>query len=192
MGKRGRSNMKSNNKKILLISTCKEKLHDLEFVKPIEDILKKNNLQFISKNYKKLIKKDLENCNKIIISGTSLIDNEFLEDLKKFEFLKEKNKPVLGICAGFQIIGSIFDGSLEPHQEIGFYFEKFKKPFLGLIGNQEVYHLHNTSVLFSKSFERFTHSKIIQAVKHNEKEIYGVLFHPEVRQKELILNFVKL
>jgi anthranilate/para-aminobenzoate synthase component II len=34
--------------------------------------------------------------------------------------------------------------------------------------------------------------EIVQAVKHQTKEIYGVLFHPEVRQKEMIANFVKI
>ena len=45
--------------------------------------------------------------------------------------------------------------------------------------------------ILPKDFIKFTKSKIPQAIKHKEKKIYGVLFHPEVRNKELILNFVK-
>ena len=32
--------------------------------------------------------------------------------------------------------------------------------------------------------------QIPEAVKHKKKELYGVLFHPEVRQKEMIKKFV--
>src|SRR3989344_4621898 len=73
---------------VLLINVCKEKLHYYEFVKPIEDILGKNNLRFFTRHYKKISKEDLENADKIIICGTSLKDNEFLEDIKKYSYKK--------------------------------------------------------------------------------------------------------
>jgi len=53
----------------------------------------------------------------------------------------------------------------------------FKKPFLGFKGKKQVYHLHNLQVL-PETFR--------------EKNIFSVLFHPEVRNKEMILNFAKL
>ena len=53
--------------------------------------------------------------------------------------------------------------------------------------------MHNNYVDFSNlDFEIFAGNKIVQSVKHKEKEIYGVLFHPEVRQKDMILNFCNL
>ncbi|MCK5150144.1 hypothetical protein KAJ87_04430 [Candidatus Pacearchaeota archaeon] len=176
---------------ILLISTCKEKFHELEFVKPIEKILSENKISFFTKHHKEITKSDLNKTKKIILSGTSLKDNHFLKDLKNFEWIKETNKPLLGICAGMQIIGLLFNGKLRNKKEIGFYKEDFKKEFLGLKGEQEVYHLHHNYTILPKDFIKFTKSKIPQAIKHKEKKIYGVLFHPEVRNKELILNFVK-
>jgi len=65
---------------ILLINICKEKLHELEFVKPIENILNKNKIEFQTKHYKKISKDDL-NADKIVICGTSLKDKEYLEDI---------------------------------------------------------------------------------------------------------------
>ena len=73
---------------ILIINLCKEKLHYYEFVKPIEDILKNKKIGFFTKNYKKISADDLKEAEKIIICGTSLKDNEFLEDINKFEWLK--------------------------------------------------------------------------------------------------------
>jgi len=176
---------------ILIISTCAEKFHELEFVKPIEKILLENKISFFTEHYSKLTEKDLKKANKIIICGTSLKDNEFLNNLKKFNWIKTDNKPILGICAGMQIISLIFGTKIKTKTEIGFYKENFTKEFLSLIGEHEVYHLHNNYATLPKNFISLTKSKIPQAIKHKQKEIYGVLFHPEVRNKKLIENFIK-
>ncbi|MEK6872999.1 MAG: hypothetical protein AAB958_00150 [Patescibacteria group bacterium] len=178
---------------ILIINICKEKLHYYEFIKPIKDILDKNNVDFLIKHYKNIKKEDLQKSDKIIICGTSLMDNEFIKYTNKFNWIKNFNKPVLGICGGMEIIGLAFCGKLKRKTEIGFYEEKFNKQFLGLKNIQKVYHLHNYYINFNNinEFGIFCSSgKISQAVKHNQKQIYGVLFHPEVRQKELITNFL--
>ena len=145
---------------------------------------------FVTKHYLEICKKDLKNADKIIICGTSLNDNEFLKNIDRFEWLKDIDKSVLGVCAGFQIIGKVFGGKLRKKTEVGFFYENFKKEFLGLVGKNEVYHLHNNYVLFGKDFEVFNLGKIAQAVKHKDREIYGVLFHPEVRQKKMVLEFI--
>lgn len=176
---------------ILIINICREKLHELEFVRPIEDILRKNNIEFRTRKYSEVEKEDL-NADKIIICGTSLKDNEFVENIDQFDWIKTTGKPVLGICGGMQIISLVFGAKLGKKSEIGFYFEKFEKGFLGLNGMQEVYHLHNYYTSLPNDFESFVDNKILQAIKHRSKEIYGVLFHPEVRQKNLILEFARL
>jgi GMP synthase-like glutamine amidotransferase len=177
---------------ILIINICKEKLHYLEFVKPIEDILKRENLKCFTKDYEDINNSDLKKADKVIICGTSLKDNEFIGDINEFDWIKSFEKPLFGICGGMQIIGLIFDGKIGRKTEIGYFTEDFEESFLGLGGKQEVYHLHNNFIKFSGEFEEFTKSRINQAVKHKEKEIYGVLFHPEVRQKTLITKFCAL
>jgi GMP synthase (glutamine-hydrolysing) len=124
-----------------------------------------------------------------------LKDNEFLKDVKKFEWIKTFDKPILGICAGMQIIGVLFGGKIKKKTEIGFYSEIFENEFLGLKGKQEVYHLHNNFIAFDKlkEFNIYCYGNgISQSVKHRDREIFGVLFHPEVRQKDLIKRFVEL
>jgi hypothetical protein len=64
---------------IIIISTCADKLHETEFVKPIENVLKEAGIKFNTKFYKEINDNDLENCDKIIISGTSLDDYESIE-----------------------------------------------------------------------------------------------------------------
>lgn len=177
---------------ILIISTCNYKLHELEFVKPIENILEKLNVKFSIKHYKELEEGDFKNADKIIICGTSLKDNQFMKDINYFRFVEDCKKPLLGICAGMQIISLIFSGEEGNKTEIGFYKEDFTKEFLGLKGEQEIYHLHNNYASLPKEFDKFTTSDIPQAIKHKSKEIYGTLFHPEVRNKKLIEEFSRL
>ena len=183
--------MKEN---ILVINICKEKLHYYEFVKPVCDIFDNNKLKYFVRDYSKVSKKDLKKASKVIICGTSLFDNQFAKNLKYFKWIARFDKPLLGICGGMQMIGLIFGGKIEKETEIGFFKENFNSEFLGLNREVEVYHLHNNYTDFSKipSFNVFSGNRISQAVKHKEKEIYGVLFHPEVRQKDLIVKFCSL
>ena len=68
-------------KHILIVNICKEKLHYLEFVKPIEDILSSSGSKFFVKHYLEIKKSDLEKADNIIICGTSLFDNLFVDDI---------------------------------------------------------------------------------------------------------------
>jgi len=184
---------------ILLINICKEKLHFNEFVKPIKDILLMEGFDSYVKDYDNVSQVDLNNADKIIICGTSLLDDEFLDNVDKFKWLLDYKKPVLGICGGMQVIGLVFGGKLKKarednrffkKKEVGFYNENFNEEFLGLKGKVEVYHLHNNYVDFSPDFDISCMGHgIAQAVKHNSLDVYGVLFHPEVRQKDLIRKF---
>jgi len=180
---------------ILLINVCKEKLHYFEFVKPIEDIVKSGK-ECLTKNYNEINQEDIDNADKIIICGTSLKDNEYLKDTEKFSWIRETKKPILGICAGMQIICAIFECELEKNFEIGMRHISFQKSFLGLGGKKEVYGLHNLGVRYDsklrENFNIFAKPKSVQAIKHIKKEIYGVLFHPEVRNKGLISNFINI
>ncbi len=181
---------------ILIINICKENLHYYEFVKPIEDIVGK---EFFTKKFLDVSKEDLEIAEKVIICGTSLMDFNYFNYLSNFSWIKEFNKPILGICGGMQILVSIFGGEVcrndvgEDFFEVGFIKLNFKESFLGLKGEKEVYNLHKFGVEnIGEKFKVYTKSKKgIQAIKHKEKKIYGVLFHPEVRQKEVIKEFLK-
>lgn len=173
---------------ILVVDVCSEKLHFYEFVKPILDILKDDEV--LVSHYLDLKEEDLKSCDKVIICGTSLGDNGYLEDIDRFGWLRDFVKPVLGICAGFQILGLVFGGKMMKNLEIGFFCEKFSDKFLGLEGDVEVYHLHNNYVEFGEDWGVCCGEDFAQAVR--QKNFYGVLFHPEVRNKGMILEFVGL
>ena len=175
---------------ILLINVCKEKLHFFEFVKPIKEIL--SGKEVVIKHYSKIQEDDLRRADKIIICGTSLKDNQFTEEINKFEWIKNYKKPILGICAGMQIISLVYGAKIKKETEIGFYEENFTHEFLGMSSKKEVYYLHNNYTTLPIDFESFTKGEIPQAIKHKTREIYGVLFHPEVRNENVIETFAKI
>ena len=99
--------------------------------------------------------------------------------------------PILGICAGMQAIGMIFGSLLKPCKEIGMTeVETVKENYL-FSSTFMAYELHNYGVEPSDMLEILAVSeKCIQGIKHKEEEIYGILFHPEARNKDIVTQFV--
>lgn len=175
---------------ILLIQTSQHHLHYYEFVKPIEDILKKEKIAYRLVHYSTISTEMLQNAQKIIICGTSLKDEKFIQDINYFQWIKTIEKPIRGICAGMHILGLIYEGQLQKQKEIGLQYIFFKKEFLGMKKEKQFYVLHKY-VINSNQFNIYAVSQSChQAIKHKTKPFYGVLFHPEVRNKELIIEFI--
>jgi len=191
---------------ILIINICKQEMHDLEFVKPVEDILSKSEVPFVTKHISKLKKSDIDSCHRIIITGTSLKDFDYTKHKSKFSFLKSFDRPVLAICGGMQLLCMIHGCKLTKFQEIGLKPVAFTAGFLGVDpsvkSDREVYCLHNMAIVDDDSLKDTFHiyaktyssdgKECIQAVRHKHFKHYGTLFHPEVRNKDLIVNFLYL
>ncbi len=178
---------------VLLLDVCSQPLHNLEFVRPIEDILRQEKRDFRALRCNQLDKKSFEECEAVIICGTSLLDQGYLDDLDFFVFLKECEKPILGICAGMQILVKLFGGSLVECLEIGLTKIILKTRFFGLEDEVEVYELHQYSTVPDESiFEIIAKNpKGAQIIAHKKKPIVGCMFHPEVRNKDFIIDFLK-
>lgn len=172
---------------ILIIDTTSNPLHKIEFVNPIRDIVGKCKVA----HYTKVTLKKLHEATHIIISGSALGETDY--NLERFNWLKNTNRKVLGICSGIQIISLINQNKLKKFSSIGMTKIKTKKKNPLFEGNFEAYSLHNYGIDLPKNFEAIAKSsKEIQAIKHKTKPIYGVLFHPEVRNKKIIKNFISI
>jgi GMP synthase-like glutamine amidotransferase len=160
-----------------------------EFVLPIVSIVGREDCEVT--NYSDIRETDLEECDAIVLSGVPLKDNKFMEQKEEFGWIKDCGKPILGICAGMQIIGMLFGSSIIESKEIGMTDVKMEKENALFSSNLRVYELHNYSVEPSDEFEVLAVSeKCVQAIKHKDRDIYGVLFHPEVRNREIIERFI--
>jgi GMP synthase (glutamine-hydrolysing) len=163
-----------------------------EFVLPVVTIAETLD-DYKVQHYLEVAKEDLSRCDSVILSGTALKDTATLSQPQKFLWLKETEKPVLGICAGMETIGIVFGMRFVRCLEIGMTRITTLKENPLFSGDFKAYSLHSYCVESSEDFEVWAESaKCIQLIKHKIKPIYGVLFHPEVRNPELIKRFIRL
>jgi GMP synthase-like glutamine amidotransferase len=168
----------------------KDSLGFHEFVLPITTVIKPLD-DYTVKHYTELREGDVNNCDCIILSGTPLKDNATLSQLEKFEWIKTCGKPVLGICAGMQTIGLVFGSTLTKCVGIGMTEIVTVKENSLFFSSFRAYTLHNFSVAPSDDFDVLAQSaQCVQAIKHRQQNVYGVLFHPEVRNQEILQRFV--
>lgn len=160
--------IEDESQNMLLISTCKEPLSELEFVLPIKKIIGGKIV-----HYTKVHEEDIAQAQRIIICGTALQDMEYLNHLEKFSWLHNCAKSVLGICAGAQILAKHLDIPLTEQCEIELKRQNLQTP-LGEV--QEMYLVHQIS---TKDFA------------FKKDNFIGLLFHPEVRNETLLKNIKK-
>ena len=162
-----------------------------EFVSPITAVAEQLDKCTI-KHYLEVSKQDLAECDRIILSGTALKDNEFLGKPERFRWLEEADKPVLGICAGMEILGLVYGARLVNCVEIGMTDITTVKANPLFHDAFRAYSLHSNCIEPNGQFEVWANSaRCIQAIKHQTKPIVGVLFHPEVRNQEIIKKYIE-
>lgn len=120
------------------------------------------------------------------------------------DIIKEMDVPILGICLGHQVIANVFGGEtksaeIESYAQIDLNIEKEIGIFDGVGKSLTVWASHKDEVItLPEDFEIIASSDkcAIEAMKHKDKEIYGIQFHPEVqhtpRGGEIFENFYKI
>lgn len=108
------------------------------------------------------------------------------------EYIKNLDIPILGICLGHQLIAKAFGGEVatadsESYAQIELEILDENDIFLGLGPKMEVWASHKDEIKkMPGNFEVLAKSSIcdVEAMKHQEKSIYGIQFHPEVQHTE--------
>jgi GMP synthase-like glutamine amidotransferase len=187
---------------ILLVDLCYEKdsLSRYEFVFPIANVLRRARVPHEVVHYAELSGDWLDRAEKFILCGTALKDNAYSERADLFSWMRRCEKPMLGICAGMQVIGMAFGGEMVPQPAIG--LEKIEiirdTPLLGEPKEIDGYHLHNFGVTLPEGFEIVAGKPVagrpgrVEAFCHCERPIYGIIFHPEVRNRWIVERFADL
>ncbi|HWQ19512.1 MAG TPA: gamma-glutamyl-gamma-aminobutyrate hydrolase family protein [Methanotrichaceae archaeon] len=183
---------------ILICDLCYEmdSLSQYEFVYPIADTLKRAGAECQIKHYTEIAEDGPDDeCRGIILCGTALKDNVYVEHMESFSWIRECKMPVLGICAGMQVIGLAFGGSILPQPAIGLKELEIRveTPLLGQPRQIEGYHLHNFGVTMPERFiEVAGKDGQVEAFKHGESPVYGIIFHPEVRNRWIVERFADM
>jgi GMP synthase-like glutamine amidotransferase len=177
---------------ILIVDVCSDKLSYLEFVKPVEDILKRAGAKSFTRHFLSLNHRDVSRAEKVIICGTALKDFTYLDNVDKFAWINETRKPTLGICAGMQILARLFNNDVIESTRIGRYKVKMiRKSVLTSKDEFYSYFLNSKAVEPGEDFETLGESGNLKCViKHKHRDFYGCLFHPEVLNPEIITGFL--
>ncbi|MFQ5762640.1 MAG: hypothetical protein ACE5PO_06370, partial [Candidatus Bathyarchaeia archaeon] len=132
----------------------------------------------------------LDSYRGVVISGGSLSKDAVEETLQWYRrFLDKVKVPVLGVCLGMKIIGRCYDARIRRLEtdETGATTLTFHRPYpLAPNHAQLVVHEDHSFELISlpKGFDNYASSSRcnIQAVKHRDKPLFAVQFHPEVTE----------
>lgn len=120
------------------------------------------------------------------------------------EYLDRADFPILGICAGHQLIAKHFGGKVEPavvpeFGRVELIIDKFHPIFKDIPKRSIVWSSHNDEVTkVPDDFVVLAHSQSckVQAITHKKKKIFGLQFHPEVEHTEyglqIFRNFVEI
>jgi GMP synthase-like glutamine amidotransferase len=187
----------NRNVQILLADLCyeKESLSQYEFVHPIRDALERSGFNCQICHYTEVEEDVLASHDKIILCGTALRDNAYLEQMDAFYWLEDMKKPILGICAGMQVISAFFGGSIVPRPAIGLEMIEITRSseLLGEPRQIDGYHLHNYAATLPEGFMCLAgEPSAPEAFQHRTLPIFGIIFHPEVRNRWILERFANL
>ncbi len=170
---------------MLIVSVCKYRLHEEEFVRPVVELVKR---------FEDVSVVNAENVQKVeekaIICGTALKDFDYLG--RDFSWILDFDF-VLGICAGYQVIARLFSAELVNSERIGVYEVECVSENPLFDSNFKAYFLHELAVRECKNLKVLARVKDdVAAFKVRKREFYGLAFHPEVLNPEIIEKFCRL
>ncbi len=170
-----------------------------EFVDPIVELIDKRGEDRQLVQYSELRPDLAGGFDKIILSASPMGDDIVDHHLPFYSWLSTYEKPVLGICAGHQIVGCLFGGELLRKVESEQGTIRITKVhndalFEGYEEELEAFTQHHDSVTCPDGFWILARSDRCQnqIMRHQKRPIYGVQFHPEKMNHRLIENFLLL
>jgi GMP synthase (glutamine-hydrolysing) len=174
----------------LVVDLCGHPLSRSEFVEPIARIVGQGARV---KRYDDVGSEEVEAAGAVVICGTALADDGYLEHLDLFDWVRTTSTPVLGICAGMQVIALLHGARLAEGKEIGMTRVVPVSPNPLVEGPMEVFGLHRHDLSDLDQFEVLARSdRCVQAVSHRERPLHGVVFHPEVRRGNVVSRFLEM
>ncbi len=142
----------------------------------------------------------LKDADGIVLGGGPSLDRTGLCE----RYVRELDVPILGICLGHQLLAKIFGGEVGKGERGGYSEVKVRiveddELFDGIPKEIKVWASHMDEVKkMPSNFKLLAKSDIceVEAMRHVEKPIYGVQWHPEVYHSEygteVYKNFVKI
>ena len=180
---------------ILLVDLCYREgsLGYEEFVLPVARIVEKAGYAVRAVHYRAAPGTVPDDAAAVILCGTPIADNRFLSEMECFSWLADVRVPVLGVCAGMELVCQALGGTVGPGEEIGMTEVTVPAPDPLFAGRESfpAYELHTLACTDPGPLRVLAVSdRCIQAVRHPDKPVYGVMFHPEVRNEWVVERFL--
>ena len=177
---------------VLIVSTCAELFSEAEFVAPLVRIAREASTKIETRHLNDLDGVP-EGISHVLLAGTALQDDRYLKKITTVEPLLEADVPLLAVCSGMQLLAAACGGEIIMQRESGTGQVETLTENPRCSGNFEAFVLHHYTAEPGPQFEMLAQSKdCVQVVRHRELPHYGVLFHPEVRNEQLVRNFLAL
>lgn len=167
----------------------------------IENIIKfleVRNKKYVVNDFKKI---DAAGYSGVIITGTQIGPEETETYMGEIEFMKTCKKPLLAICGAHLLLTLSYGGEIKKGNPV-----MGKQPVRILKQDKLVLTLPETFFVFQKhnreisrlpgKFSCVAKSDTCryEIIRHNEKPVYGVQFHPERRNDGSVIldNFLRI
>ena len=141
------------------------------------------------KNLHFLKNKDIDEFDLFIIHGGKQSANSkskaILYEYKFLNYIIKKNKPIVGICLGAQLIAKIYGSKISKSKDKLFecgYKKNLKKNNKFFKKNLTFLQFHTEGISYNKNMELLAKGILyeVDSFKIKKKDIYGFQFHPEV------------
>ena len=141
------------------------------------------------KNLHFLKKKDIDQIDLFIFHGGKQSANSkskaILNEYKFLNYIIKKNKPIVGICLGAQLIAKIYGSKISKSKDKLFecgYKKNLKKNNKFFKKNLTFLQFHTEGISYNKNMELLAKGILyeVDSFKIKKRDIYGFQFHPEV------------
>jgi len=163
-----------------------------EYVGPVARIVAAAWYEWQEIHFSQIFPETIAGADGIILCGTALKDNAFAEQREDLAWLLDARVPVLGICAGAEALCLVFGGRLIPACEIGMTEVRVIQadPVLGEPRVFTAYEVHTFACEPPAGWITTAVSDVcVQVFRHPGRPVFGVMFHPEVRNDAVVERF---
>ena len=183
--------------KVLIVNSAEKGIE--QFLQPIVLLLAHKKICTEVIGYSESLHIQHTRYNAAILTASPCGNDIVDQHLHYYEWIRDYDKPLLGICAGHQIIGRMFGASLMKGREkekgnVWVTIDRYDRFLKGYRKKILVKQNHHDSITLPEEFIPLAHSDkcLVQAMRHRIKPFYSTQFHAEMMNSQLILNFIDI